>query len=184
MGEPRHLHIGLAKQVGDVMRRGLAIDRGVQRQDDFRHPRIVRARHQCIDRQILRTDAIERRQGRAEHVIESIGGGGAFQRPEIGDIGDDNDDRGVAAGIGADCAGTLGIDVAAGLADLDPVDRNLQRGSERRHQRIALLDQMQRRAPRRTRTEPRQPRQQLDQAFNFGTGNGGHRSSHSAHERN
>jgi len=31
---------------------------------------------------------------------------------------------------------------------------------------------MQRRAPRRTRAEPRQPRQELDQAFDFGTGNG------------
>ena len=43
---------------------------------------------------------------------------------------------------------------------------------ERRHQRLALLDQMQRRAPRRARAKPRQPRQQLDQAFDFGSGNG------------
>jgi hypothetical protein len=34
---------------------------------------------------------------------------------------------------------------------------------------------MQRGAPRRARAKPRQPRQQLDQAFDFGTGN---RSSH------
>jgi hypothetical protein len=33
---------------------------------------------------------------------------------------------------------------------------------------------MQRRAPRRPRTEPRQARQQLDQTFDFGTGDSGH----------
>ena len=39
MREPRHLHIGVGKQVGDVMRGGLAIDRGVEREDDLRHRR-------------------------------------------------------------------------------------------------------------------------------------------------
>jgi hypothetical protein len=69
----------------------------------------------------------------------------------------------------------LRIDIAAGLADLDLVDRDLQRAGERRHQRLALLDQMQRRAPRRARPEPRQARQELDQAFDFRAGNaGGH----------
>ena len=55
------------------------------------------------------------------------------------------------------------------------LDRHLQRAGERRHQRLALLDQVQRRAPRRARLELRQPRQQLDQTFDFGAGNrGGH----------
>src|SRR5664279_217901 len=35
MGEPRHLDARLLQQVGDVMRGGLAVDGGVQRQDDF-----------------------------------------------------------------------------------------------------------------------------------------------------
>ena len=37
--------------VGDVMRGGLAIDRGVEREDHLAHRRIVRARHQRVDRQ-------------------------------------------------------------------------------------------------------------------------------------
>ena len=129
------------------------------------------ARHQRVDGQVLRTDAVERRQRRAEHVIETVGGVRALQRPEIGDVGDHDDDRGIAPRVGADGAGILRVDIAAGVADLDLVDRHLQRAGQRRHQRLALFDQMQRRAPRRTRSKPRQPRQQLDQTFDFGTGN-------------
>ncbi|GCC47986.1 hypothetical protein chiPu_0031862, partial [Chiloscyllium punctatum] len=152
------------------MRGGLAIDGGIQRQNDLGHLRRVGARHQLVDGEILRADAVERRQRCTEHMIAAIGRIGAFQRPEIGDIGDHDDDRGIAARIGAHRAGVLCIDVSAGLADLDLVDRDLQRRGQRRHQRFALLDQMQRRAPRRTRTQARQPRQQLDQAFNLGAG--------------
>ena len=50
--------------------------------------------------------------------------------------------------------------------------RGLQRGGERRHQLLALLDEMQRRAPRRARPEPRQPGQELDQALDLGSGDG------------
>jgi hypothetical protein len=86
-------------------------------------------------------------------------------------VGDDDDDGVVALRIGAHGAGVLRIDIAAGLADLDLVDRHLQGAGQRRHQRLALLDQMQRRAPRRARAKPRQPRQELDQTFDFGAGN-------------
>ena len=41
MGEPRHLHIGLVQQVGDVVGGALAVDRGGERQDDFLDRRIV-----------------------------------------------------------------------------------------------------------------------------------------------
>ena len=39
--EPRHLDIGVVQEVGDVMGGALAVDRGVERQDDFRHRGIV-----------------------------------------------------------------------------------------------------------------------------------------------
>jgi hypothetical protein len=63
----------------------------------------------------------------------------------------------------ADRAGILRVDIAAGAADLDLLQRGLHRGRERRHDQLALLDQEQRRAARRARAEPRQPRQELDQ---------------------
>ena len=37
MRKPRHLHLGIVQQVGDVMRRGLTVDRGVERQDHLFH---------------------------------------------------------------------------------------------------------------------------------------------------
>ena len=76
-------------------------------------------------------------------------------------------------GVGADRAGILRVDIAADLADLDFLHRRFQRGGKRRHQQFALFDEMQRRAPRRARAQSRQPRQQLNQALDFGSGNGG-----------
>ena len=59
MRQPRHPHIGLRQQVGDVMRGGLAIDGGIQRQNDLGHLRRVGARHQLVDGEILRADAVD-----------------------------------------------------------------------------------------------------------------------------
>ena len=50
--EPRHLHVGVVQQVGDVVRGGLAVDRGVEREDDLLHRRIVRARDQRVDGEV------------------------------------------------------------------------------------------------------------------------------------
>src|SRR6478672_4109341 len=110
VGKPRYLDTRLLQEVGDVVRGGLAIDGGIQCQDDFAHPRIVRARHQRVDGQILRADAVERRQRSPQHMIEAVGRIGPLQRPEIGDVGDHDDDRGIAPWVGADRAGILGVD--------------------------------------------------------------------------
>ena len=170
MRQPRHLHFGIVQQVGDVMRRGLPVDRGIERQDHFFHGRIVRARHQRVDGEILRADTIQRRERAAEHVIARIHRIGAFQRPKVGDVRDHHDQRRIALVIGADRAGIMRVDIAADRADHDLLARGLDRVGERRHQLLALLDQMQGRAPRRARPEARQAREQLDQAFDFGTG--------------
>ena len=91
MRQARHFHLGIVQQIGDVMRGGLAVDRGIEREDHFLHRRIMRARHQRVDGEILRADAIERRQRAAEHVIARIHRIGALQRPEIGDVRDHHD---------------------------------------------------------------------------------------------
>jgi len=67
--------------------------------------------------------------------------------------------RGVASQVGAHGTGVLSVDIAAGLANLDLVDRHLQRAGQRRHQGFALLDRCNaaRRAERGP--SPRQPRQ-------------------------
>src|SRR6185312_7365401 len=99
------------------MRGGLAIDGGIERENDFAHLRLMGARDERVDTEILRADAIERRQRAAEHVIASTGGVRPLQRPEIGDVRNDHDDRAVAARIGAYGARILRIDIAASLAD-------------------------------------------------------------------
>jgi hypothetical protein len=171
--EPRHLHIRILQQVGDVVGGGLPVDRRVEREDHLGHRRIVRARDQRIDGEVLRADAVERRQRAAEHVIARVDGMRALERPQVGDVGDHHDDRGLAARVGAHRARVLGVDVAAGPADLDLLERGCERLPERRHDLLALLDQKERSAARRARPEPGQARQQLDQAFDFGTGDGG-----------
>ena len=72
MCKPRHGDVRVVQQVGDVVRRGLAVDRGVERQHDLLHLGIVRARDQRIDGQFRRADAVERRQRAAEHVIARV----------------------------------------------------------------------------------------------------------------
>jgi len=156
-------------QIGDVVRGGLAIHRGIQREDDLLHRRVMGARNERVDGQVLRTDAVERRQRAAQHVIPRMEHFGTLERPEIGDVRHHHNHRRIAPRIGAHRAWVLGVDVAAGAAHLDLFDRGLQGRGERRHQRLALLDEMQRRAARRARTEPRQPCQELDQTLDLGT---------------
>ena len=91
MGKPRHLHAGAGQQVGDVVGGGLAVHRGIERQDDLLDLRCVGACHQGIDRKLLRTDAVERRQRAAQYVVAGVDDMGAFQCPQIGDILDHHD---------------------------------------------------------------------------------------------
>src|SRR6266481_3035770 len=72
VGEPRHLDIRLLQEVGDVMRGGLAINRCIERQNDFGHLLFMRALDQRINSEVLRADAIERRQRRAQDVIAPL----------------------------------------------------------------------------------------------------------------
>src|SRR5262245_33588546 len=97
----------------------------------------------------------------------------AFERPEVGNIGDDHNDRRIAPHVGTYRARVLRVDVAANAADRDLLERGGERRTERRHDLLALLDQKQRRAPRRTRSQPGQSREQLDQALDLRSGSGG-----------
>jgi len=112
--------------------------------------------------------AIERRECRAQHMIKSIGGVPALQRQRSATSATTTMIAPSRRGSVHTVAWILGIDITAGLADLDLVDRHLQCTGQRRHQRFGFLIRCHAPPPRRTRAEPRQPRQQLDQAFDFG----------------
>ncbi len=121
------------------------------------------------DVELFRADPVERRQRAAEHVVPPAEGAGALQRPQIGEVFDDADRRRVARRIAADRAGIDGVEIAADrLHGRIAAAAACKRRRQRRHQSFAPLDQMQRGAPRRTRPEPRQPGQQLDQRVEFG----------------
>ena len=73
----------------------------------------------------------------------------------------------VAARVGADRARILGIEIAAGRTGREVGGDRLQRGEQRLQRPLALLHQMQHRAPRRARAEAGEPRQRLGQSLDF-----------------
>ena len=125
--KPRHLHVRVAQQVGDVVRGGLAVDGGVEREDHLAHRRIMRARDQRIDRQIARADAVERRKRAAKHMIARIDRAGALQRPQIGDVRHHDDDRGSRRGSVHTVQGFCVSMLPQVPAHHDFLDRGLQR---------------------------------------------------------
>jgi len=122
------------------------------------------------DVEVVGPDAVERREHATQHVEARLGGAGALERPEVADILDHDDHRGVAPRVGADRAGIAGVEVAAGAAGHHALRGLAHRAGERQQQLVALLHQRQHRAPRRARPQPGKPRQQLDQALEFGPG--------------
>ena len=52
VGKPRHRDTSIAEQIGDVVRGGLAVDRGVEGEDELFDLRRMGTRDQRVDRQI------------------------------------------------------------------------------------------------------------------------------------
>ena len=102
MGKPGNLDVQPCQLVGDVMGSRLALDGGVDRDDHLAHPALRDAADEALDVEIIRANAVERRERAAEHVIGGVQRGRPFQCPEIGDILDDDDQSVVAALVGAD----------------------------------------------------------------------------------
>jgi hypothetical protein len=121
---------------------------------------------------VLGAHAVERREHATEHVVERVHRARTLERPQIRHVLHDDEDGGVAPGIAADRARVGGVDVAAGRAHDDTLARDPQRIAERTEQLLALLDEMERGAPRRARPETRETGQELDQTLDFGAGNG------------
>src|SRR5262245_49238761 len=149
------------------MRRRLALDRGIEREQHFLDVRVARAFDQPRDGEIVGADPVERRQRAAEHVIEPIEHARAFERPKIADLLDDTDERAITRRAAAERARAVGVDVAASLAGEDGVAGLGKRGSERLEQLLLLLDEMKCGAARRAGPEPREPREQLDQPLDL-----------------
>src|SRR5437764_15436357 len=80
----RDARAGPGGAVGDVVRRSLPIDGGVERQDQLG----LRPEpgDQANNVEFVRADAVERRQGAAQHMIAPAERAGALQGREIGEV--------------------------------------------------------------------------------------------------
>ena len=117
MGETGRLHLKMREEVGDVMRCRLAIDGGIDREDHLAHLAVSDAGNQRFEVDVLRPDAVERRQRAAKNVVTGTDSAGAFERPKIGDGLDDDKHMRIAARVAADRAGIERVDIAAFRAD-------------------------------------------------------------------
>src|SRR3546814_11783211 len=61
---------------------------------------------------VCSSDLVEGGEPAAQHVIETLVGARTVERPEIGDLLDDADQRDVARRIGTDMAGVARIEIA------------------------------------------------------------------------
>src|SRR5262245_10529281 len=170
MRQARHRDVATHELIGEVMRGGLTLDRGVEREQHLFDARRASALDQLGDRPVSRPHAVEPRERAANHVIEPVEHASALERPEIADLLDHADQRAVAALVPAQRARVDGIDVATGLAGHDAIMRFGERGGERREQLLLLLDEMQRRASGGAGAEARQTCEQLDEALDLGAG--------------
>ena len=73
-----------AQQLGDVQCGRLPGRRRIGREDDLARPRRPRPAQQLGDLQVLGVDAVDRREGAAEHVVEAAVLVGALDRDHVG----------------------------------------------------------------------------------------------------
>ncbi len=112
------------------------------------------------DREILGADAVERGEQPAKHMKAAGEEARALERPQVGNVGHDAQERRVALRVGADAAGGRHVEVAAdgaaGERRIHPGQR-LDKGGE---EPFAVLQKVEQRAARRPRPEARQARKQ------------------------
>ena len=97
--------------------------RRVRREHDLAHRRVgaLDARVELGDLEVLRLDAVDRRERAAEHVVAAAVLVRALDRDHVAGLLDDADQRGVAALVLADRAARALGQVEADLAEADPL---------------------------------------------------------------
>ena len=103
-GEARDPDLERRQQAAEVGRGRLALEVGVGREDDLLHGAVGEALHQRGDAQVVGTDAGDRADRAAEHVVEPAELAGALDRRDVLGVFDDADERRVATGVAADRA--------------------------------------------------------------------------------
>src|SRR5665213_3420975 len=105
------------KETTQVHRGVVALDVGVEAEDDFLH-RAVEAVEQLLDLQSVRRHALEGVQHTVQHVVRPVKSARALDGAYVGRAFHDTDDRLVASSVGTDRTETTRLgDVAASLAE-------------------------------------------------------------------
>ncbi len=145
LGDPHGMQ---CEALDEVMRRRLAIERGIHREDDFIDVAAGDSRNKRVDAQILRTNAIERREPPAKNVKPARKKPRPFKRPKIGNILHHTEHARIAARITAYPARAGCIDIAADIARRERFVDPFQRTEQGRQRPFALFQQIKHGAPR------------------------------------
>ena len=177
-GTPRASEVtatpGAGQPVGEVVGGGLAVDGGGQGQDHLAHLAAAHAADQLADAQGVGTDAVQRREQAAQHVVAAAEGAGPLHGPEGADLLDHADQARRRGSRSAQ------IEQGSRVSSAPQIEQERTRPpasasacGQRVQQLVAPLQQGQGRAPGRARPQPRQLGQQRDQPLDLGSGGGG-----------
>jgi hypothetical protein len=133
------------------------------------HTVALDATDQLVDAQMLRLDAVERRERAAEHVVEPAELAGPLDREQVDRLLDDADQRVVTSRVAADRADVFLGEVPALVAEADALLDLLDRRRERERLVLRPLQQMEGETVRGARADARQARQLRDEVFHSRT---------------
>src|SRR5262245_62559489 len=152
-----------AQAVGEVGSGRLAGHVRVRREHDLLDAVPLDAAQQLVDAQVLRLDAVQRRERAAEHVVEPAVLVRALDRDQVGGLLDDADDRVVAPRVTADLAGLILRQVPALAAEADPLLDLLERAREGQRLVLRHAEEVEREPLRRALADAWQARQLCDE---------------------
>src|SRR5215470_12622696 len=127
---PGHPQAHSLDQPSDKGRRGLAFEVGIGGDYQFCHRSVGEPRHQLLDPQLVRADAVDRADRAAEHVVTAAELADLLHRRHVLGLFHDADHRGVAPRVEADPAFVGLGHVAAGPAEPHPFGHLDQRVGE------------------------------------------------------
>src|SRR3954469_16039402 len=156
-------HAERLEQPRKVHRGGLTFDVRVRRQDHLRDLLVLDALQQLLDAQLLRPDALDRRDRALQHVVSTVELVGALDRDDVARLLDHAHERRVAALVEAVPAELTRREVEAPRA---PADARLRLG-DRARQSVGVfgrgLQQIEGDALRGLRADARKPAQLVDE---------------------
>lgn len=114
----------------DVQRGSLSFETRICGDDHLANPTLRHTRYQSIDREVLGSDAVERRKSASENVIQASKLTGALDRADIRRFFDCADERGVTSLIAADRTQFLLRQVEAPRARPHAFGQRHERGSQ------------------------------------------------------